>query len=554
MRGRSLLLLIVVAAPLPAQVVRGRVLEASSQAPVVGALVTLLGPRSDSTLVSALTTASGEYAIRAPDAGTYRLAVKRIGVQRSVSAPFVLGPGETRTVDVPIAAVALTLPMVNVSALCAVRPRELGRIAALWEEARTALEATEITIRDRLMVARITRYAAEVDRGTLRVLFDWRSEAQVMTSQPFESPSGETLSESGYWREISDDSVVYLAPDAGALLSNAFIRDHCFSLTRTPRGRPDLVGLGFSPARDRTLPDISGTIWLDAKGFDLRFIEFRYTRLPDIPNAERVGGEVHYARLASGAWIVDRWFIRTPQYVVVPDAIRRRLQLYEVGGAVETEDAVGAVVPARVTGVVRDSSGRPVPGAIVRAIGTQRQATTDTNGAYTLDGLPAGALSIVTHVDGYDAFAVLAASRRVVTQPGRSQLLDLRLRDSGDIRGEVCSDPDLRFIQRARSRGALRIVMVDSATFVPMPGVRFVATWPRRWDFLDATGDELVSKQVVTDARGAATFCDLPVGDTRSIDVSVLQGEDARVPVLKVLVRADGIMRHLLVGRSTPRP
>jgi hypothetical protein len=92
MRRASLLLLIVIAAPLPAQVVRGRVLEGRSQVPVAGALVSLLGSAGDSVLVSALTTASGEYAIRAPGAGSYRLAVKRIGVRYPRRALLRPGP------------------------------------------------------------------------------------------------------------------------------------------------------------------------------------------------------------------------------------------------------------------------------------------------------------------------------------------------------------------------------------------------------------------------------------------------------------------------------
>ena len=44
--------------------------------------------------------------------------MKRIGVQRFVSVPFALGSGETRSIDVPIAALAMTLPEVSVSGLC----------------------------------------------------------------------------------------------------------------------------------------------------------------------------------------------------------------------------------------------------------------------------------------------------------------------------------------------------------------------------------------------------------------------------------------------------
>ncbi len=545
--GWSLLIVVACATSLPAQVVRGRVTEVNSSTPVVGALVSLLGDAGDSTIVSVLTTPAGDYAVRAPGAGTYRLAVKRIGVQRFVSVPFFLGTGETRSLDVPIAALAMTLPEVNVSGLCVTRPGELRRIASLWDEARTALEATEISLRDRLIEAKISRYAAEVDPGSLRVLFDWRSDAQVMVSQPFTSLSGDSLSAVGYWRHLEGDSVEYMAPDASALASNAFIRDHCFVLAAARRGRPDLVGLSFVPARDRTLPDIMGTIWLDARGFELRFIEFRYTRLPQMPDAERVGGEVHFARLASGAWIVDRWFIRMPQVIVTPQSLVPQRQLFEEGGAVITEDVASSVEPASVTGVVRDSAGRPISGAVVRAIGTHRQVLTADDGAFALDSLPPGGLSVVAHTDGYDSFAVLAASRRLDLQPGRAQRIELRAPDSGDIRSAVCTDPNLWYIQRARGRGALRLLMVDSATSVPMPGIRFLASWPPEAEPGGGTQGEERYQQAVTDSRGAATFCDLPHGFP--IEVSLLNAGGGRTHVMMIELTRAGITGRVVMGR-----
>ena len=538
----------VLAGPAGAQIVRGRVTEVNASSPVVGALVSLLGETGDSTIVSVLSTRTGEYAIRAPGVGTFRLAVKRIGVERFVSVPFALGSGETRNIDVPIAALAMTLPEVNVSGLCVPQQRDLRRIASLWDEARTALEATEISLRDRLIDAQISRYAAEVEPGTLRVLFDWRSDAQVMVRQPFTSLSGDSLSAVGYWRQVAGDSVEYMAPDASALGSNAFTRDHCFSLARPRRNRPDLVGLAFVPARDRTLPDISGTVYLDAKSFELRFIDFQYTRLPpDLPNANQVGGEVHFNRLASGAWIVDRWFIRMPQVIVTPQTLEPRRQLYEEGGAVISDGIVPSATPASVTGIVRDSAGRPVADAVVRAIGTHRQVLTGNDGTFTLDSLPPGAMSIVAHTNGYDSFAVLAAARRLELQRGRHQGIVLRAPDSDDIRNEACPDPNLRYIQRGQGgRGALRLLMVDQTTSVPMPGIRFVVAWPEE---AAAFGLRMPAGRVqaVTDSRGAATFCDLP--HRIALEVSLVGPGGTTSHVMMVTVRTSGITGRVVMGR-----
>jgi hypothetical protein len=533
-------------APLQAQVVRGRVTEVNTVMPVPGALVSLLHETDEAAIVSVLTSRAGDYAVRALSPGRYRLAVKRIGVRRFVSAAFDLAAGETRVLDVPIDAVALTLPEVTVSGLCVTRRRELARIASLWEEARTALEATEISMRDRLIDARIARYAVELDPSSLRVLFDWRSDAQVLVAQPFTSLSGDSLSTVGYWRQLPGDSVEYLAPDASALASNAFLRDHCFSLAGTMRNRPDLTGINFVPARDRRLPDINGTIWLDARRFELRLVEFRYTRLPVIPDGNKVGGEVHFARLGSGAWIVDRWFIRMPQVIVPPDDWPRR-QLREEGGAVIAEGVEATAQRASLSGVFRDSTGRPAAGALIRVIGTHRQSVTGPDGTFRFDSLPPGGMSVVAHADGYDALAILAASRRVELRAGRTQRVDFRAPNAASLRREACpASPTVGFGPRRPVRGVLRLLMVDSATVAPLPGIRFIVSWPASAESAGADSSERY-RLALTDSRGAATFCDLPTGFP--LEVSVLGPGRGRVHVMMVEVTRNGIVGRVVSGR-----
>ena len=545
---RFAILAALVTAPLPAQVVRGRVTEVNLSTPVPGALVSLLRESGDAAIVSVLTSAAGDYAIRAPEAGRYRVAVKRIGVRRFVSEAFDLAVGETRARDVAIDPVALTLPEVTVSGLCATRPRELARIASLWEEARTALEATEISLRDRLMDAQIARYAAELEPGRLRVLFDWRSDAQVMAEQPFHSLSGDSLSAIGYWRVLPGDSVEYQGPDASALASNAFLRDHCFSLAPPIRNRPDLTGIAFVPARDRQLPDIAGTIWLDARRFELRSVEFRYTRLPVMPNAEQVGGAAHYTRLASGAWIVDRWFIRMPQVIVRSDDWPRR-QLREEGGAVIAAAAPLSPAMSSVSGVFRDSAGRPEAGAVIRAIGTHQQVLTDADGTYRFDNLPPGDVSLVAHTDAYDGMAVLAGERRLNLRPGRAVTADFRAPNAAALRREACPVSAATAYSRPRPvRGVLRLLMVDSATTVPLPGVEFIVAWPAIRE--NASADSTVEsyRRAVTDSRGAATFCDLPPGFP--LEVSVLAPAN-RIHVMIAEVSRNGIVSRVVFGRLT---
>jgi hypothetical protein len=76
--------------------------------------------------------------------------------------------------------------------------------------------------------------------------------------------------------------------------------------------------MSFEPESEREVPEVRGTIWLDARTFELRLVEFRYSRLPSPSGNRNIGGEVHFTRLPSGAWIVERWFIRIPRYARSP--------------------------------------------------------------------------------------------------------------------------------------------------------------------------------------------------------------------------------------------
>jgi hypothetical protein len=167
--------------------------------------------------------------------------------------------------------------------------------------------------------ARIVRYVHELDAQTLRLLAErLRRQTDGVVERPFVSLPGDALSRGGYWRALPNDSIIYYAPDADVLLSPAFARDHCFGVADGRGERAGLTGLTFEPAAEREVPDVRGTIWLDTRTFELRLVEFRYSRLPVSTSNRNVGGEVQFARVRSGAWIVARWFIRVPRYANRP--------------------------------------------------------------------------------------------------------------------------------------------------------------------------------------------------------------------------------------------
>ena len=312
-------LALLIATPLVSggQTIRGIVRE-NSGTPLAGVLMTLsLDDKPESTVVSTLTNALGTFSLRAPQPGRYRLGAKRIGVRRFESEAIDVSAAQEIERDVALEALAYRLPAVTVRShpLCVRRADQSERVASLWDEARTALSATQVSLRERLVRARIVRYIRDVDPQTLRLVAErMNRESRGVVERPFVSVPGEVLSRTGYWRVLPNDSVAYYAPDADVLLSSTFAREHCFGTAEGRGDRAGLTGMSFEPETERDSPDVRGTIWLDARTFELRLVEFRYTRLPSATSNRNIGGEVHFTRLPSGAWIVERWFIRIPRY------------------------------------------------------------------------------------------------------------------------------------------------------------------------------------------------------------------------------------------------
>jgi hypothetical protein len=338
-----------------AQTVRGVVREQASGTPLVGVLMTLSrDDRPGAAVVTALTNESGTYSLRAPQSGRYRLGAKRIGVRRFESEAIELMDAQEVARDVELEALAYRLPPVTVRSdpLCVRRADQADRIASLWDEARTALTATQVSLRERLVRARVIRYVNELDAQSLRVQAErMRRQTQGPVERPFVSLPADALSRGGYWRVQPNDSISYYAPDADVLLSAQFARDHCFELSDGRGPRAGLTGMSFDVAEDRQVPDVRGTIWLDARTFELELVEFRYSRLPSATNNRNIGGEVHFAKLPSGAWIVERWFIRVPRYAKTPTVRStgvpgvspvvefRLLGLVEEGGTVSVDSS-----------------------------------------------------------------------------------------------------------------------------------------------------------------------------------------------------------------------
>jgi hypothetical protein len=526
-----------------AQFVRGMITERNTGAPLAGVLVTLERLDADSaapstTLASVLSNEQGEYAVRAGVAGRYRIDAKRIGVKRYSSEPLTLSAGETRRVDVQLDGLLFVLPevQVEVRAICAARPNQARQVAALWDEARTALTATRISSRDRLVRARISRYLLAIDPDNIGTIHESLNELEASLDRLFTSLSADSLAQVGFWQDMPGDSVEFYGPDAEVLLSDAFRRDHCYTVVDGGRERRGVIGLSFEPAVRRPLPDVRGTLWLDARTFDLRFIEFRYTRLPYGEASNRVGGEVHFARLDNGAWIVRRWFIRMPQYrrnTAAPAVLREAFdslatiyRLMEEGGSITVEGLGRSPSPATLTGAVVDSTGRPFGGALVRLAGTPYGATVDPRGRYRLDSLPPGAYSLIVEHDGYTLFGTVAAQAYVSLGEGASVEANMRAARSRQIIAGMCRGrrPEAR-------RATLRVIMLDSASTEPFPNVPFRVSWAEAGSGVTWQEQRLTG---TTDRTGAVNFCGLPARVPLEVVIERPGTQPLRVSVLQL--------------------
>lgn len=307
------LALTAVPAATAAQVVRGIVAETGSDRPVEGAFVRLLA--SDGSRAAAtFTDRDGSFTLRAPEAGRYRLRVERLGYDGTTGAWFELGAAATlrRTVRLEPRPAALSDLEVEGKSECRTRPDEARRTYRLWDRLRTALEAARWWAETSShYVVESRRFERLLDQD-LEPVATKSSETRLGEARStFLGAPAESLSASGWVVEEAAQRRYY-GPDARTLLSNAFLADHCFWLTREGAPRDGWIGLAFRPSEDRTVPDVQGTFWLDTTSGELRQVRWRYTGLPSPLDDTRAGGRVDFLRLPSGPWLVESWRIRMP--------------------------------------------------------------------------------------------------------------------------------------------------------------------------------------------------------------------------------------------------
>jgi hypothetical protein len=550
---------------LSAQVVRGIVRDSLSGEPASGVLVALVQRASD-VRRTVLTDAGGRFTLAAPGAGSYTLEIKRIGVRPVLTPDFTLGEGEAREISATVAPVVARLEAVRVTgrSYCGARVREAVETATLWEEVRAALTATRISREVHSAPVTLTSFRRTLDPTTFEVRAEERSERHGMTSSnPFFSAPAASLSAHGY--VVSDgEDLLYRGPDPEVLLSDAFVREHCFRAVLGTSERVGLIGLSFEPTSARRVPDIAGVLWIDGGTRELRRLEYRYTRPPIEVEGPFPLSYIDFARLPSGAWFVQRWAIRAPHMtqigarqastnpLVAGEPPRHRLiAVLEIGG----EATIGVRQASRgayeVEGTVFDSTaGHPLDGARVFLRGTSLTATANAAGRFRIQLPDSGSYMLTFEHPRLDSLNFDAPARSVRVAAALTTV-DVAVPPLVTIRAALC--PGAKAMgQNGIVHGTLR-----NQAGAPMAWATLKYQWAR---FAVAgtphtplpTGASVPvpasapAATYIADSRGRYLICDVPPGHYRL----TIESETGEVAESEVLIGArELVMRNLTLRR-----
>ncbi|MDQ2889679.1 MAG: Plug and carboxypeptidase regulatory-like domain-containing protein [Gemmatimonadota bacterium] len=510
-------------------------------------------------VAGALTDSNGRFHIRTGSSGRYRVRARRIGFSPDSSAVLELRQGSSVAFDPTLSPFATPLQgmRVSIGSRCAA-PTASPDALRLWQETLSALTATVVSS-DRPQTGFVLRHTERVldpASGAVRQGRSW--DVTTVNSESYRSIPAESLAVHGFVVPLGAD-LVYYAPDARTLISDAFAHSHCYS-PREDAKQPNLIGLAFSPSGNSGVRDVSGVLWLDKRSGELRFLSYRY----DGPSAQAdtnavASGRVEYSRLSDGSWVVSHWVIRMPvlskKYTLSPSAAsdplapgstltrRETLQvaaIWESSGNVlrtfnprdsaESRPSAVGEVDGRFVDSARSSSvHRGVAGIRVTlsreestvaasreggedSIPITRSAVTDTSGTFNLAAVPPGDYVVHASSARLDTLGVAISAREVHVAASSRQSLLTVLPPVSDAVSAMCGrGTDLG---KVLLHGAVH----DGATGAAVPDARITVSW---FDLSNIPGHfsaRTQNRAVVTGSDGQYVMCGLPAG--RSLTVA----------------------------------
>jgi hypothetical protein len=519
---------------------------AEGNAPTAGVVVQLLDSTS-SIVAHTLSGPTGEFRITAPRDGTFRLRTLRIGFHPVVSDPIVLRSGSEVAQRLALTGVPFLLDTVRVAghAVC----RSFGDSAAMaymvWDQARAALIAAQLTAASRAVFTRTVVYQRALDPGGDRVRSDSTSIRSGFMSQPWLALAPDSLRRVGYVVPDQHDAIVYYAPGLDVLLSRVFVEDHCFHLVQADRR----IGIAFEPTPNRRrIAEIKGTLWLDRATVALKELQFGYVNV--LPEQEaNARGSMQFARMADGTWAIAAWNIQMP--VTRTNVLSQRYGGPEIQ-VVEIQVAGGELALATRGGdtlwshervpldgsVVDSSSGTPIPNARLAFLGTSLRAVADTQGRFQLAGALPGEYQLEVRTASLDS--VGAVYQTAVTLGDSVRTVVLRVPAAREIAAMFCG---------ARGIGSGGVIL-GQVTRPPRDsiiarGTQVTADWQtlsiRDGGSVIGTASTPHTLSAKTDSHGLFRLCGLPLNTRVTVSAST-NGASAR-PV-DVTIPSSGRFAH----------
>lgn len=456
-----------------AQTIRGTVVSRAQPGGVTGAVVVLIDS-ANTAAARALSAAHGEFTLRAPGHGAYRLRALRIGFRPSTTDLGSVASDTTIVIRMEDVAVPLPSVTTNERTRCQTQSEAGLALAQLWSDATTALLATAITRDGAQYRFDLVDHTRVYDFGSGTLLGIEISDTGSYGTRSWSSLPPEQLRANGYVIHGADNTS-FIAPDLETLVSNYFVETHCFRLAS---GETDpLIAIDFEPAKDFGHAELRGTIRLDRSSHELKDLAFRYSNLETAEADSAAGGDVHFARLATGGWVMTDWSIRIPMFRLVtqqsltqtvapPVAVRpvpgasrpqapivtsqHRLiptHLRVAGGALRTvlldTTSVWSRAPHAIDVRVQTSSGSTsyARGEVAAyLVGSRYAALPDTAGVATFRGLVPGSYFIDVGSRELDVLGWPRTRVRVDVDTSARTVADVRLPDALVAARDVCFD------------------------------------------------------------------------------------------------------------------
>jgi hypothetical protein len=521
-----------------AQIVSGRVRSSNDLTPLVGAVIRVVG--STGELASGLSGAQGLFRIAAPS-GSVRIEVDMIGHRAWSMAQGGLGRADSLSIDVllDVAPVQLEDIVAESRNLCTgISTAPGGVVDVLWRDARAALAAQEVARAGGRLSFLVETFERDVAADSLSVVRDVRRRMRSRSPEAFRSPPVATLANEGFL-EAREDGLYLYGPSPSVLLHDWFVETHCLGVL-PPAPHDSLIAITFTPNRDRRVPEIRGTLRLDARSRDLRSIEFEYVALPpSVPSGS--SGHARFERLEDGSVIIREWAIESPMLElgeILAFGHRRPVERVwatrETGGEVlraqRGTTELYRATRATIQGIAFDSVNRaPLAGARVFIVGSGFAARTDSIGAYRLEDLPAGTYRVSFDHPRLTAFGFRHAPREVALARGDTVQVDLAIPSSARL---LVSPEDAARLDSIAAVGRFlgvnldrRIPEVDEAqraVFDPGRPARVLLRAVRHEDSqaiagvavsLLRSGTREVVASGYTDASGQLEFASVPGGE-----------------------------------------